>query len=116
MRVGYAASPLTHPTRVHKLHLTAIGETVEPVAPLILSGGMKNANSCTFFATISSSLRFSRRCTPFTTSATWCTGSESCGSGLGATSTGQLWEQSIIGFLEASHSAAFTPMPRHHFV
>src|SRR5262249_29207014 len=45
-------------------HLTAIGDTVDPVAPLILSGAMKNANSCTLFATISSSFRFSRRCTP----------------------------------------------------
>jgi hypothetical protein len=38
----------------------------------------------------SSSLRFSRRWTPFTTSAIWCTGSEISLSGLGATSTGQL--------------------------
>src|SRR5712671_4584716 len=30
---------------------TAIGETVEPVAPRILSAVIMNANSCTFFAT-----------------------------------------------------------------
>ena len=48
---------------------TAMGETVEPVAPLILSGVMMKANSCTFLLKSSSSLRFSRRCTPFTTSA-----------------------------------------------
>src|ERR1700730_5147768 len=52
-----------------QIQCTAIGETVEPVAPRILSGAMINANSCTFLLKSSSSLRFSRRCTPFTTSA-----------------------------------------------
>src|SRR3954447_11282604 len=33
---------------------TAIGETVEPVPPLILSGVMMNANSCTFLLSNSS--------------------------------------------------------------
>ncbi len=76
---------------------------------------MMKANSWTFFAASSSSLRFSSRWTPFTTSAIWWTGSESCVSGLGATSTGQLSAPSSIGSLAISHSAALTPMPGHDF-
>src|ERR1700730_10520001 len=101
--------------RGSRFQRTAMGETVEPVAPRILSGVMIKANSCTFLLRSSSSLRFSRRCTPFTTSAIWWTGSEISGSGLGATSTGQLSEPSSTGFCEMSHSAAFTPMPGHDF-
>ena len=52
-----------------RIQCTAIGETVEPVAPRILSGVMINANSCTLLLRSSSSLRFSRRCTPLTTNA-----------------------------------------------
>jgi hypothetical protein len=50
---------------------TATGATVEPVPPWILSGSMMKANSLTFLAASSSSFRFSKRCTPFITSAIW---------------------------------------------
>ena len=45
----------------------------------------------------------------------WWTGSEISLSGLGATSTGQLSEPTIIGSCFTSHSAAAMPMPGHDF-
>ena len=48
---------------------TAIGATVEPVAPTSFSGSTMSANSYTRWAASSSSLRFSSRKIPFTTSA-----------------------------------------------
>ena len=55
---------------------------------------------------------FSSRCTPCTTSAIWCTGSEAAGMVLdGAHSTGQLSAPIRIGLRAMIHSAAATPMP-----
>ena len=51
----------------------------------------------------------------FTTSASWCTGSDNCLSGLGETSTGQLSAPSSIGSFAMSHCAAGTPRPGQDF-
>jgi hypothetical protein len=48
---------------------TAIGDTVEPLAPCSFSGWSMNANSNAPFAASSSSLRFSRKWMPLTTCA-----------------------------------------------
>ena len=68
--------PQPSPSRGEGAHLcsgeiyrTATGETVEPEPPWIFSGCMMKANSDTPFCASSSSFTFSRRCTPFTTSA-----------------------------------------------
>src|SRR5262245_53251754 len=51
----------SRPCSCARLHRNATGATVEPVPPCIFIGCRIRANSPTFFATSSSSLRFSSR-------------------------------------------------------